>query len=96
MFHANFYGAYKKKNFVPKTLKFRVWGLKTSFGQFWEKAYQDLLSYNIVCTLLSAGGGLDKTSTFRGDYWERGGDILQGGIGGKGGLQFAIFTYKIN
>ena len=26
------------------------------------------------------GRGLDKTSTFRGDCWERGGDFFQGGL----------------
>ena len=30
------------------------------------------------------GGGLDRTSTFRGGCWERGGDFFQGG-----GLQFS-------
>ena len=26
------------------------------------------------------GGGLDRTSVFRGDCWERGGDFFQGGF----------------
>ena len=28
-----------KKNLNPKTLKFEVWGLKTSLGQFVPKAF---------------------------------------------------------
>ena len=39
-------------------------------------------------------GGLDRTSTFRGGCWERGGDFFQGGGGGCNKLKSEIFNDK--